>query len=121
MPIYPNGTLEEINGECTLSENAVNEKIYLILWFWFALLLVLTFLMVISRFFIIVSPRIRAYVTLMRYRIIKKECVNIIMKHTKMGDWLLLYLIGQNINSIVFKDVMHDLAKKLGYHNKEEF
>ena len=116
------GEIEKHDAMCILPLNIVNEKIYIFLWFWFALLLVLTFLLVISRFFVIVSPRIRAYVTFMRYRLIKKECVNIIVKQTKMGDWLLLYLLGQNINSVVFKDVMHELAKKLGYHsNKEDF
>ena len=116
------GEIEKHDAMCILPLNIVNEKIYIFLWFWFALLLVLTFLMVISRFFIIVSPRIRAYLILMRYRIVKRDCVNVIVKQTNVGDWLLLYLIGQNISSVVFKDVMHELAKKLGYHsNKEDF
>ena len=116
------GEIEKHDAMCILPLNIMNEKIYIFLWFWFALLLVLTFLQVISRFFIIVSPRIRAYLIFMRYRLIKKDCVNFIVKQTKMGDWLLLYLLGQNINSLVFKDVMHDLAKKLGYHsNKEDY
>ena len=57
----------------------------------------------------------------MRYRIVKKECVNVIIKKGKMGDWFLLYMLGQNIDAVVFKEVIHEFAKKLGYHNKEEF
>merc|ERR1711935_557838 len=75
----------------------------------------------IFRFFIIVSPRIRAYLLYIRYRLIKKECINIIVKQTKMGDWFLLYMLGQNIDAVVFKEVVHELAKKLGYHNKEDY
>ena len=117
----PSGEIEKHDAMCILPINIVNEKIYIFLWFWMALLLVLTFLSNIFRFFIIVSPRIRAYLMYIRYRLIKKECINIIIKQTKMGDWFLLYLLGQNIDSVVFKEVVHELAKKLGYHNKEEF
>ena len=71
------------------------------------------------RFFIIFSPRMRAYLLYIRYRLVKKECINIIIKKTKMGDWFLLYMLGQNIDSIIFKEVVHELARKLGYHNKD--
>jgi len=117
----PSGEIEKHDAMCILPINIVNEKIYIFLWFWMALLLVLTFLSNVFRFFIIVSPRIRAYLMYIRYRLIKKECINIIIKQTKMGDWFLLYLLGQNIDSVVFKEVVHELAKKLGYHNKEDY
>ena len=61
----------------------------------------------------------RAYLLYIRYRLVKKECINIIIKKTKMGDWFLLYMLGQNIDSIIFKEVCHELARKLGYHNKD--
>ena len=117
----PSGEIEKHDAMCILPINIVNEKIYIFLWFWMALLLVLTFLSNIFHFFIIVSPRIRAYLMYIRYWLIKKECINIIIKQTKMGDWFLLYLLGQNIDSVVFKEVVHELAKKLGYHNKEDY
>jgi len=65
------------------------------------------------------SPRIRAYILYIRFRLVKKECINIIIKKTKMGDWFLLYMLGQNIDSVIFKEVVHELARKLGYHNKD--
>ena len=117
----PSGEIEKHDAMCILPINIVNEKIYIFLWFWMALLLVLTFLSNVFRFFIIVSPRIRAYLMYIRYRLIKKECINIIVKQTKMGDWFLLYMLGQNIDAVLFKEVVHELAKKLGYHNKEDY
>ena len=34
---------------------------------------------------------------------IKPECVELVMEKTAVGDWFLLYLLGQNIDHIVFK------------------
>jgi hypothetical protein len=45
--------------------------------------------------------------------------VELVMEKTAVGDWFLLYLLGQNIDHIVFKDVFHELAKKLGYRSKD--
>ena len=42
-----------------------------------------------------------------------------VMEKTAVGDWFLLYLLGQNIDQIVFKDVFHELAKKRGYRSKD--
>ena len=36
---------------------------------------------------------------------IKPECVELVMEKTAVGDWFLLYLLGQNIDHIVFKVV----------------
>ena len=81
--------------------------------------LMLTFLVNIFRFFIIVSPRIRAYLIYIRYRLIKKECINIIIKKTQMGDWFLLYMLGQNVDSMIYKELLHELARRLGYSSKD--
>ena len=113
------GEIEKHDAMCILPLNIVNEKIYIFLWFWMLLLLALTFLVVVYRVFVIFSPRMRAYLLYIRYRLIKKECINVIIKKTKMGDWFLLYMLGQNIDSIIFKELVHELARKLGYHNKD--
>lgn len=34
-----------------------------------------------------------------------------------MGDWFLLYRLGENLDSIIFRDVMQDLANRL--HNNQ--
>merc|ERR1719394_443689 len=61
----------------------------------------------------------KIYLFKLRYRRVKPDCVEIVMDKTGVGDWFLLYLLGQNIDHIVFKDVFHELAKKLGYRSKD--
>ena len=61
----------------------------------------------------------QAYFLYLRFRLIKKECINVIVKKTKMGDFFLLYMMGLNIDSVIFKEVVQELARKLGYHNKD--
>ena len=113
------GNIESHDALCILPINIVNEKIYVFLWFWFLLLGLLTAMVVFYRLIIILSPRMRAYLLYIRFRLIKKECINIIIKKAQMGDWFLLYMLGQNVDSMIFKEVIHELARKLGYQSKD--
>ncbi|TRY79199.1 hypothetical protein TCAL_05994 [Tigriopus californicus] len=109
------GTIETHDALCILPINIFNEKIYIFLWFWLLALGCLTALVNIFRLLIIVSPRVRAYLLYLRFRLIKQECINLIIRKTQLGDWFLLYMLGQNIDSMVFKEIIHELARKLGY------
>ena len=113
------GNIESHDALCILPINIVNEKIYVFLWFWFLLLGSLTFLVILYRLIIIFSPRMRAYLLFIRFRLIKKECINIIIKKTQMGDWFLLYMLGQNVDSMIYKELIHELARRLGYSSKD--
>lgn len=107
------GEVERHDAVCILPLNVVNEKIYVFLWFWFAFLTVLTALTILYRILIIFSPRMRVYLLRMRFRLVKRESVEIIVRMSKMGDWFLLYVLGENIDMFIYRDVIHDLAQKL--------
>ena len=113
------GEVEKHDALCILPLNIVNEKIYIFLWFWFFILGGLSALVVLYRLVIIVSPRMRAYLLYIRFRLIKREVINTIVKKSKMGDWFLFYMLGQNVDSIIFKEVMHELARRLGHQGKD--
>ena len=113
------GEIEKHDAMCILPLNIVNEKIYIFIWFWMLLLGFLTFLVVVYRAIIVISSSMRSYLLKIRYRRIRSECVELIMEKSLVGDWFLLYLLGQNIDPVIFKDVMHELAKKLGYRSKD--
>ena len=113
------GNIEKHDALCILPLNIVNEKIYIFVWFWLLILGMLTFLVLVYRVAIIFSPYIRAFVLHLRYRRIKKECIDMVIGKSYVGDWFLIYLLGQNIDSVIFKDVIHELAKKLGYRSRD--
>lgn len=111
------GELEKHDAMCILPLNVVNEKIYVFLWFWFIILAVLTFITVVYRVIIIFSPRMRVYLLRMRYALIRKDAIDLIVRRSKMGDWFLFYMLGENVDSVIFRDVMQELANKLARHN----
>ncbi|CAO1416544.1 unnamed protein product [Diamesa serratosioi] len=107
------GEVERHDAICILPLNVVNEKIYIFLWFWFILLTILTSITVMYRIVIIFSPRMRVYLLRLRFRLVRRDAIEIIVRRSKMGDWFLLYMLGENIDSIIFRDVMGDLANRL--------
>ena len=113
------GEVEKHDALCILPLNVVNEKIYIFLWFWFLILGFLTALVLLYRLIIILSPRMRAYLLYIRFRLINREVINTIVRKSKMGDWFLFYMLGQNVDSMIFKEVMHELARKLGHLGKD--
>ena len=72
------GNIEKHDALCILPLNIVNEKIYIFIWFWLLFLGVLSFLVLVYRVAIIFSPYIRAFVLRMRYRRVKRECVEMV-------------------------------------------
>ncbi|KAG5869925.1 Innexin shaking-B, partial [Gonioctena quinquepunctata] len=111
------GDEEKHDALCILPLNVVNEKIYVFLWFWFVMLSVLTFFTVIYRIVIIFSPRMRVYLLRMRYRLVRQDVIDTIVRRSKLGDWFLFYMLGENVDSLIFRDVMQELAHKLNRHD----
>lgn len=107
------GEIERLDAICILPLNVVNEKIYVFLWFWFVALAYLSLMTVVYRLVIIFSPRMRVYLLRVRYRLIRKDAVDLIVRRSKMGDWFLFYMLGENVDSTIFRDVMHELAHRL--------
>ncbi|KAA0199460.1 hypothetical protein HAZT_HAZT007885 [Hyalella azteca] len=66
-----------------------------------------------------INPRMRAYLLCLRFRLINKEVINTIVRKSKMGDWFLFFMLGQNVDTLIFKEVMHELAKRLGHASKD--
>lgn len=110
------GEVERHDALCILPLNVVNEKIYVFLWFWFVILGFLTFITLIYRIIIIFSPRMRVYMMRMRFRLVRRDNVDTIVRRSKMGDWYLLYILGENLDSVIFRDIMHEFANKLNHN-----
>lgn len=106
------GTIQNFDGLCVLPLNIVNEKIYVFLWFWFILLTALTALSLLYRLAVIMGPQVRVYLLRARSRLSSQEQIEIIARNCQIGDWFVLYQLGRNIDPLIFKELMSDLAKK---------
>lgn len=49
----------------------------------------------------------------MRFRLVRRDAVETIVRRSKVGDWFLLYMLGENLDTVIYRDVMHELANKL--------
>ena len=57
----PSGSIQIYDAMCILPVNILNEKIFIFLWFWFAILASATGIAVIFRIISLVSPKFRLY------------------------------------------------------------
>uniref|UniRef100_T1J195 Innexin n=1 Tax=Strigamia maritima TaxID=126957 RepID=T1J195_STRMM len=115
----PSTEIEKHDALCVLPLNVVNEKIYIFLWFWFIILGFLTAFVLLMRLIVFTVPRLRVLFIAVRFRLIPKKQLKLLLEKSRMGDWFLLYLLGQNIDNIVFRDVILDLTARLSQMSKE--
>uniref|UniRef100_A0A8D8XI51 Innexin n=1 Tax=Cacopsylla melanoneura TaxID=428564 RepID=A0A8D8XI51_9HEMI len=109
----PSGSIQKFDGLCVLPLNIVNEKIYVFLWFWFILLTVVTGLSLVYRFAVIMGPKVRLYLLRAKSRLSSQDQIETIARKCQIGDWFVLYQLGKNIDPLIFKELVSDLAKKL--------
>lgn len=109
----PSGDVQKHDAMCILPINIINEKIYVFLWFWFILLAIFSGLVMGYRFVIFFWPRTRYVILKSRARLANPDYIEVILERCKLGDWFLLDLLCKNMDSLNFRDVVNDLAKKL--------
>lgn len=109
----PSGSIQFKDRLCVLPLNIVNEKIFVILWFWLITLAMVSTLAVLYRILLLSFPPLRTVMIMGQMRYIKRSTVSKIVKHFGFGDWFVLYLLGKNMNPIIFKDLILELSKEL--------
>jgi len=109
----PSGSIQKLDGLCVLPLNIVNEKIYVFLWFWFLFVAILSGLNLVYRTAVVVMPKFRLLLLRARSRLAPQDEVETITKKCQIGDWFVLYQLGKNIDPLIFKELVSDLAKRL--------
>ncbi|KAJ9577533.1 hypothetical protein L9F63_005906, partial [Diploptera punctata] len=116
------GEVERHDSICILPLNIFNEKVYIFLWFWFIILAILTLLLVGYRMVILSSRKVRRALLKAHYgRLISDDDIDTIVMKSGIGDWFLLYMVGVNVDSRVYKEVFHQLAEYLEDRKSEQY
>lgn len=107
------GTIQKHDSLCILPLNIVNEKTYIFIWFWFMILATMLTILVIYRVVIIVYPRIRPRIIHAKHRSIPIEVCRALCRKVDLGDWWILLMLGTNMDPVIYREVITELAKKI--------
>jgi hypothetical protein len=111
--VGPSGDVQKFDSLCVLPLNIINEKIYIFLWFWMVLVAIVTGICLLYRGLVIVWPKARLYVLRSRSRITPVDYIEIVVRKAQLGDWFLLHLLSKNLNALIFKEFIVELARKI--------
>uniref|UniRef100_A0A1A9WPJ9 Innexin n=1 Tax=Glossina brevipalpis TaxID=37001 RepID=A0A1A9WPJ9_9MUSC len=107
------GSLQKHDSLCILPLNIVNEKTYVFIWFWYMILSFLLAGLIVFRAIIILVPNFRPRLLHARNRMISLETCRILSERLDIGDWWLIYMLGSNLDPMIYKEVMNEFSKDL--------
>ncbi|XP_021925145.1 innexin inx3-like [Zootermopsis nevadensis] len=111
------GTIQTHDALCVLPLNILNEKIFIFLWFWFIILAALSGLALIYSIVIAMYPPIRETILIRLFKYRPPGGVDRIVTKIQVGDFLLLHLLGQNLCSSVFRELLIEVSTLLSTSN----
>lgn len=68
----------------------------------------------------ITMPRLRVSVLSTRNRMVPRDVARKLTQKIDVGDWWLIYMIGQNLDPIVYRDVLAQLLNRLEMRNNHQ-
>ncbi|CAG2164365.1 unnamed protein product [Oppiella nova] len=107
------GDVQKHDALCILPLNIVNEKIYIILWFWFIILAVITGITIVYRLLIIFFPALRYLTLRSQARLTDANHLRLVMEVSKIGDWFLLSLLCRNIDGQHYRELIQEFSKAI--------
>jgi len=120
----PGGQPDTRNALCVLGLNMVNDKIFLVIWFWY-------FFLFFAGGFRCCYRVLQVSFWSVRYHLIKwkirryfrknenDEHIKHYIKHCSIGDWLVLYQMSRNMNKRFFADFLSVLSKRVNPHMED--
>ena len=93
-----------------MSQNIINEKVYLILWFWFVLLGVASGIQLIFDIAVLSMGAVRSWLMEQQFDGTDWQMKNFV-QNLGLGDWFVLHQIGKNTNEEFFHAFIKNLSR----------
>jgi len=112
------GKESNINALCILSLNIINDKVFLVLWWWFLCLIFIGMSRVVFRIVQINSAKLRyRLLDLRMHRYFKRDekshNIRTYVYKCSRGDWFVLYQLSKNLNRPFFMDFLKELTRQV--------
>uniref|UniRef100_A0A6G1SDC3 Innexin n=1 Tax=Aceria tosichella TaxID=561515 RepID=A0A6G1SDC3_9ACAR len=107
------GDVQTHDALCILPLNIINEKIYIIMWFWFVFLAGVTGIWLIFRAFTFMKPGLRYRVLRRRASLTSRSCLARVVEESKPGDWFLLCMMCKNMDAQWFRFIIKNYSDRL--------
>ncbi|AAS79819.1 innexin Vnx-b7 [Ichnoviriform fugitivi] len=107
----PSGSAELRDGMCILTQNALNQKIFVFLWFWFHILAAMSAFVIVCRIFTLVFPSLRLRSFRSTCSLNSARDINVVFDKLWIGDWFLLCMLQRNINILAYKELIIRIAR----------
>ncbi|GAB1867235.1 Innexin [Camponotus japonicus] len=109
------GSIQKLDALCVLALNILNEKIYIFLWFWLIFVALITGLSMLYSMAVVLMPSTREAILKKRFKFGTPATVNALIRKTQVGDFLILHLLGQNMNLMMFNETLEELCRRLQF------
>jgi len=105
------GEVQNASGICNLPINIINEKIYLIIWVWFLVMIIATVLVMLGQLCILMAPYLR-YILLQKSTKAKSPAHHIkrLIRRSSYGDYVLLQYLAKNLDSSQFDALLSTIC-----------
>merc|ERR1712086_795005 len=104
---------ENINGFCILSQNIINQKMYLVLWFWYILIVSCGIVQLLKEAVILAVPAFRnRLITRSMGSYVTKDVLQFLERECNSGDWFVLNQLRKNSDKHFLGQFMQEIAKK---------
>ncbi|XP_017156611.1 innexin inx7 [Drosophila miranda] len=110
------GSLQEHDTLCVMALNIMNEKIYVILWFWYAFLLIVTVLGLVWRLLTLFFYKNLTFTRWSLYwakpgRVDENE-ISAVIDKCNFSNWMFLFFLRTNLSEFLFKKIIYHLASE---------
>ena len=115
------GDVQRHDALCILPLNIINEKIYIIMWFWFVFLAIVSGVWLIYRLLTFVKPTLRYEFLKKRANLTRANDLQVVLQDCPTGDWFLYSMMCKNMDSRWFRFVIKLLAERLIVQREKEY